>query len=219
MRSFFNIRAIQLKNTTIKIINFMKTVEKLGLVKRDNLMSDGRPENDSDHILKLCYLVMMVHPYLKKETDYIKMLEMALVHDLVEAKTGDFSLSEQAHNPQLREMKKKKEMEAIEYYKAILPSPINEKIYNIFIEYEQRKTTEAQIVWILDKLEANLQANQYNGGDIRYWKDCPNGEMYYEYGITKKPLISELNEEILLEMEDMVITITKHNIEKMKSIS
>lgn len=201
----------------IQIFNFMKIVEKLGQIKRDNLMSDGRNENDSDHIIKLCYLVMLVHPYLKQKTDYLKMLEMALIHDLVEAKSGDFSLSAQRANPELKALKKIKEKEAIEYYKSILPSPLDDKIYDLFMEYEARTSREAQIVWILDKLEANIQANQYNGGDIRYWQNCPNGEIYYEYATTKKPLIHELDEDILTEIENLIIDITKHNIAKMKA--
>lgn len=195
----------------------MKIVEKLGQIKRDNLMSDGRPENDTDHILKLCYLVLMVHPYLKQKTDYLKMLEMALIHDLVEAESGDFSLSAQACNPNLRTLKKQKEAKAIEHYKSILPAPLNQKIYDLFTEYEDRQTREAQIVWLLDKLEANIQANQYNGGDIRYWKDCPNGEMYYQYAITKKPLIAALDEDILSELQDFIIEVTRQNIRKMEA--
>lgn len=49
----------------LKIVEFMKTVEQLCLVERDNLMSSGRQETDADHIFKLAFLVLMIHPYLK----------------------------------------------------------------------------------------------------------------------------------------------------------
>ena len=201
-------------NNHLKIIDFMSIVEKLCLVERDNLMSSGRQETDSDHIIKLSYLVMMVYPYLKTEVDYTKMLEMALIHDLVEARSGDYSLSAQTANPDLKVRKKKAEAEAAAYYKSILPRPLNEKIYDIFTEYEERQSREAKIVWCLDKLEANLQANRYKDGDVRYWGDCEGGDWYYTCAVTKKPLIEEVGEEILTDLEQAIIKISEGNIAK-----
>lgn len=189
-------------------------VEKLCLVERDNRMSQGRRETDSDHILKLSFLVMMVNPYLKNKADYCRMLELALVHDLVEARSGDYSLSAQIANPDLRIQKAKAELDAINYYKSVLPHPLNERIYDLFMEYEERTTLESKVVYILDKIEANLQANQYNDGDVRYWADCEGGDWYYHCAVTKKSMVQDLGEEILIDLENAVIEISKRNIEK-----
>ena len=134
----------------LKIVEFMKTVEQLCLVERDNLMSSGRQETDADHIFKLAFLVLMIHPYLKRPADCAKMLELALVHDLVEARTGDYSLSAQTARPELKARKKAAEKEAILYYRSVLPPPLNERVYGLFMEYEARETREAKLVWILD---------------------------------------------------------------------
>lgn len=64
-----------------KIIDFYRIVEKLCLVRRDVKLSDGRPENDTAHILKTAYLAMSVFPYLQTKVDLTRMLELALVHD------------------------------------------------------------------------------------------------------------------------------------------
>ena len=201
-------------NNALKIIDFMKIVEQLCLVERDNLMSSGRQETDADHILKLSFLVLMVHPYLNKPADCAKMLELALVHDLVEARTGDYSLSAQAECPELKARKKTAEKEAILYYRSVLRPPLNERVYGLFMEYEARETREAKLVWILDKLEANLQANRYHDGDIRYWADCENGDWYYQSAVTQKPQIAEQDEEILTELEKIIINISKENMER-----
>lgn len=194
----------------------MGIVEKLCLVHRDNLMSTGREETDSDHILKLSYLIMFIYPYLKTKVDYTKMLEMALVHDLVEAEIGDFSLSAQNKNPEFKKIKKQKEHEAILKYKKMLPLNLGDKIYDLFVEYEQKSSREAEIVWCLDKLEANLQANRHLDGDIRYWANCDGGEWYYHMVQLKKKEIEELDEEVLSELENAIITISKENIKKCK---
>ena len=129
----------------LKIVEFMKTVEQLCLVERDNLMSSGRQETDADHIFKLAFLVLMIHPYLKRPADCAKMLELALVHDLVEARTGDYSLSAQTARPELKARKKAAEKEAILYYRSVLPPPLNERVYGLFMEYEARETREAKL--------------------------------------------------------------------------
>ncbi len=203
-----------MKETAQKITNFMDTVEKLCLVNRDNLLSNGRQESDADHIMKLAYLVIFVSPYIKRDVDIHKMLEMVIVHDLAEAYFRDIPLSEQHHNPDLKAEKKVKEREGIEYYKTLLPQPIADKVYDLFMEYEQRQTIESKIVWCLDKLEANFQANRYNDGDIRYWEVAGGGDWYYRYALRQNTVIDQLDEEILSELQSILINLTKNNMNK-----
>ena len=201
--------------TAQQILDFYKVTEKLCSINRDNLLHNGEQESDSDHIFKLAFLVMMIAPYLKKPHNYTKLLEMALVHDIVEAETGDYSLSTQT--PEIKTRKKQKEQEAIEHYKSVLPHPLNEKIYDLFNEYEARQTHEAKLIYALDKLEANLQMNANNAGDLNYVCELENGHWYFEYSTAKKELIKELDEEILSELENVIINVTKDNIKKCKA--
>lgn len=198
----------------LQIIDFMKIVEKLCLVERDVRLTNGKLENDSSHIFKVTFLVMLVFPYLKQKLDYAKMLEMALVHDLVEAKSGDYPLAQLQANPNLKLQKKQNELEAIKYFKTLLPEPLNNKIYDLFLEYENRATLEAKVVYAIDKMEANLQANQYGDGDIRYWADQEGGEWYYKAAVSQLPVIAELDEQILRDVEAAIIELSYKNIQK-----
>lgn len=197
-----------------KIINFMRVLEELCVVKRDLLLYDGTLENDAMHIFKLSFLVMMITPYLKTPVDYTKMLEMALVHDIAESKTGDYTAANQIAHPELKEEKQKKEARAIKEIKKLLPSPLDKKIYQIYQEYEKKETTEAKIVSVLDKLEANLQANQYKDGDVRYWKNCENGAEYYKMALQKKPLVKEIDEQIITDLENAIVSLSQENMTK-----
>ena len=207
-----------LKTNTIKeldkIIHFMRMLEEVCVVKRDLLMFDGSDENDAMHIFKLSFLVMMITPYLKSPVNYTKMLELALVHDIAEGKAGDYTAANQLVNPDIKSEKTKKEAAAIKELKALLPPPLNKKIYALYQEYEKKQTLEAKIVSALDKLEANLQANQYKDGDVTYWEKCENGEEYYKMAAQKKPLIKEINEPIITELEDAIIALSLKNIKK-----
>ena len=195
-----------------KIINFMRALEEVCVVKRDLLLYDGSTENNAMHIFKLSFLVMLIYPYLKQPVDYTKMLELALVHDIAEGKTGDYTVANQLANPELKKEKQKREAIAIKELKSMLPPPLNKKVSNLYKEYEEKKTLESKIVSMLDKLEANLQANQYHDGDVTYWKDCENGNEYYKMASLKKPMIKEINEDIITELEKKIISLSLENM-------
>lgn len=55
-----------MQNNVAKILDFMRAMERVCLIKRDTLMSDGSPETDAAHIFKLAFLIMLVYPYLQK---------------------------------------------------------------------------------------------------------------------------------------------------------
>lgn len=192
----------------------MRALEEVCVVKRDLLLYDGSTENNAMHIFKLSFLVMLISPYLKKDIDYTKMLELALVHDIAEGKTGDYTVANQLANPELKKEKHLKEEKAIKELKNMLPPPLNKKVYDLFNEYEKKETLESKIVSMLDKLEANLQANQYHDGDVRYWKKCENGQEYYKMASQKKPMIKEIDETIITELEKAIINLSSENMKK-----
>ena len=195
-----------------KIVNFMRALEEVCVVERDLLLYEGSRENNAMHIFKLSFLVMLIYPYLKQPVDYTKMLELALVHDIAEGKTGDYTVANQLANPELKKEKQKREAIAIKELKSMLPPPLNKKVSNLYKEYEEKKTLESKIVSMLDKLEANLQANQYHDGDVTYWKDCENGNEYYKMASLKKPMIKEINEDIITELEKKIISLSLKNM-------
>ena len=118
--------------------------------------------------------------------------------------------------PNLKQEKILKEAQAIKELKKLLPPPLNKKIYDLYQEYEKKETIEAKIVSALDKLEANLQANQYKDGDVRYWQQCENGEEYYKMALQKKPIITEIDEPIITELEKTIISLSTENMKKCK---
>jgi len=202
-----------MKDVAGKIIAFMDVVEKLCHVKRHTLMPGGRAETDSDHVMKLCFLVMMASPYIKRPHDAQRMLEMALVHDLVEADAGDTPVIDQINTPEIKADKAARERKAIEKYRDMLPPEIGNKIYDLFLEFEEQKTFEARLVRVLDKFEGNIQCNKEN-----------HGARYYAMGITAMLDAMERHEfsaaldaeEIIRAIEVVLAENAKNNIEYCK---
>jgi len=203
-----------MQNNVKKIFDFMKVLDKVSLVKRATLLSDGTPETDSSHTFKLIFWVMLVYPYLKHKYDYTKLLELALVHDIAEAETGDCPKSVQYAHPEMKQLKKQQELEAMQKYKNILPTELGERVFALWNEYEEKQTPEAKLVAALDKIDANLQANFYHDGDVRYWLECEDGEQYRKINTEKKQVVAILDEDFIKELENGTIAVSEENMRR-----
>ncbi len=197
-----------------KIVSFMQTLNQFCLVERDNLLTNGQKERDSDHTFKLCFLVMALMPFLKKPIDALKVQQMALIHDITEAATKDFSYATTATDEEVRLLKKQAEEKAIFKYANSLPAPLGQQIFDLWYEYDARKTREAKLVYALDRMEATLQSN-FNENGIAYWGAYKNGQFYYANAVKKHDYVKELKEPILDELEQAIIHFSKANIQKL----
>lgn len=192
----------------------MKVLDKVCLVKRATLLSDGTSETDSSHSFKLAWLLMLIYPYLQNKYDYTRLLELALVHDIAEAETGDCPKAVQRANPEAKKLKDEQESAAMQKYRDMLPKELGERVFALWLEYEAKETPEAKLVTALDKIDANLQANQHKNGDVRYWLECEDGAQYLTINTEKKPVVAVLEEPAVTELEDAVIALSLANLHK-----
>lgn len=199
---------------TENLLEFLQVVEKLCKVERDNLKSSGGKETDDLHIIKVLYWALFLTPLCQHTMDENALYRIILAHDIVEARTGDIPLSVQYNNAAMKLEKIQREQEAIRYIRATTPAPFNNEVYNAFDAYENKESREAEFAWALDKLDANWQANLYNGGDVRYWGEYENGAIYYHLAITPKSQIEKLEEPIISELENYIIGLSQDNIRK-----
>ena len=203
-----------MQNKVEKIFEFMRVLDKFCLVKRATLLSDGTVETDSSHTFKLAFMIMLIYPYLKHKYNYTRLLELALVHDIAEAETGDYPKAMQRAHPEIKAKKDADEKRAIERYADMLGENSGNKIRELYNEYESKKTPESKLVSALDKVDANMQANFYHDGDVRYWTEYEDGEQYYKINTEKKAIVAELNEPIVEALENGTINMALTNMKK-----
>lgn len=148
-----------------KTLEFLKEIDKFKEINRViTLPKLNRMETSAEHSWHLAMFIMVYKDYLPKELDYAKMLELALIHDLVEIYAGDtFTFDYEA-----RKDKKEREEKAAKKLFSILPKELEEKFHYLFDEYENRTSKEAQIVYSFDKLHPMMQVTMANGID---WKE------------------------------------------------
>jgi len=136
-------------------VNFFGTVGRLKTTPRSGWVEVGirQPESVADHIFRTSILCMIYSDL--EGLDELKLLRMALIHDLPEAITGDLTPSRKTIRSE------KKEDTAINQILSLLPKKQREKYMTAWNEYQECKTKEAKAVRQLEKLEMALQAKEY----------------------------------------------------------
>lgn len=133
------------------IISELKKVPRKGWKEKVGI---ERPESVADHSYGTAIMAMVLAD--NKNLDTTKILKMALLHDLAESITGDFT-----PNEILKENKKAIENEAMEDILSKLPSNLARQYREIWKEYEEGKTKESSLLHDVDRLEMAIQATKY----------------------------------------------------------
>jgi putative hydrolase of HD superfamily len=177
-----------------KIINFLLESGKLKTIKRAGWAKIGvrEPESVADHTYRVSMLALILGKKLKVSEN--KLLKLALLHDLAEARTGDF-ISDGERKEITREEKSKLEKRAVKEMAKLFSG--GREILSLWKEFDEGKTKEAKIALELDKLEMAIQALEYEKAGMKK-------EILDQFWVTSKKYVK--NKEllkILSELEKM----------------
>lgn len=130
----------------------LKKIPRKGWKEKVGLLT---PESVADHSYNTAVMAMVLSDL--KEFDTEKILRMALLHDIAESVTGDFTPDEIS-----KKDKKKLENHAILEILSKLPSKLAGSYTKIWKEYQDGNSKEAILVHEIDRLEMALQARKYH---------------------------------------------------------
>ncbi|MDP4086948.1 MAG: HD domain-containing protein [Bacillota bacterium] len=150
----------------LHILEIIKLGERLKLELRHSWLSNGRQESVAEHTWRVSLMAMLIEPLLKKQINTSKLLKMIIIHDLVEAESGDIPAFNTMANPKLKEQKALNEVKAIERIREMLGDGLGTELYNLWFEFERKETYESKVANALDKLEAQIQHNE---ADFSTW--------------------------------------------------
>ena len=163
----------ELIENIISILGKMKDLKRSGWLKRDV----STPESDAEHSFSVSMLVLLLAPkHLNKE----RCLELALVHDLAEVYSGDYTPVDDIS----KEDKVTKELEGIKKIAIELSKP---KLVDFFVEYEEQLTPESRFVYALDKLDNIVTASWYDDNNRSPQKLLPEFSNYANRCISAMP--------------------------------
>lgn len=133
-------------------------------------------ESIADHSFGVAWIAMLLADQAIANgltVDVEKVLRMALLHDLIEARTGDLPNTIKRYF-EADALKKADENIALEMFSSL--GDIGKQYLVYWHEYEERQTLEARIVKAADKIDLLLQAREYEKGGAsnlaEFWENA-----------------------------------------------
>ena len=142
-----------------KIISVISLAENLKRELRHCWYTDGRRESVAEHTWRMALMAMLLAPELERPVDLERVLKMIVVHDLIEAITGDIPAFH-VDTPEKKAEKSREERAAMEKIRKTLDSPTGNDLFHLWEEYEKGSTYNARFAKAIDKLEANIAHNE-----------------------------------------------------------
>ncbi len=145
-------------------ISFILEIDRLKQIYRQNLILDGsRRENDAEHSWHLAMMAMILQEYAAEPVELTRVLQMVLLHDVVEIDAGDTF----CYDPQAGLDKHEREQRAAERLFRLLPPDQGLELKNLWLEFEAGETPEAKFAVVLDRLQPLLNNYHTQGGTWR----------------------------------------------------
>ncbi|MGA2911091.1 MAG: HD domain-containing protein [Candidatus Levyibacteriota bacterium] len=173
----------------MKLISFFEIVGELKTLKRTGWVKNNvpNPESVADHSFRTAVMAMVLAPKIGANVE--KSIKIALIHDIGEAKVGDLIKFEgKSFLPDANEKIQKEKLAVQEIMEMI----DGKEYLELFNEYVENKTKEAQFVKQVDKLERALQAYEYEKKTSIKLQD------FFESTdvLVKEPILREILDEI-----------------------
>ncbi len=148
------------------LTDFICELDKLKAVKRQITLpaDDNRQENSAEHSWHVALMASVLSQYAQKPIDVTRVIRMILIHDIVEIDAGDmFAFNAQDDHDAQAE----KELDAAKRIFGLLPTPLNNEMLNLWLEFEEAQTADAEFAKAMDRVLPVFQNMKDEGGS---WK-------------------------------------------------
>ena len=148
-----------------RIFRFLLEIDKAKSVFRQTPVSDAsRKENDAEHSWHLAIMALLLGDYANEKVNVSRVMEMVLIHDLVEIYAGDTYAYDEIGKTTQRE----REVNAADRLYALLPEKHRERLRSLWDEFEEEATPEAKFAHALDHVQPTMLNHATNGVS---WKE------------------------------------------------
>ena len=166
-----------------KLVDLMVEAGKLKKLRRTGWVDSGvpRPESVADHSFRTALLSLVLAD--AERLDTMKVVRMALIHDLAEVTLGDLTPNQKLIRGEAHEIA---EGEIMDKFMDLLNDRVRELFLEAWEEYVAGESDEAVLVKDADKLEMVIQALEYEeSGELvrsgmRFWHAKPVGALTSE---------------------------------------
>jgi putative hydrolase of HD superfamily len=146
-------------------IRFLVELDRAKSVLRQSYVTDGsRHENDAEHMWHLAMFVLVLAEHAAGPIDVGRVLEMVLLHDIVEIDAGDTYI----YDEEAKATQEEREVAAADRIYGLLPPDQGDRLRRVWEEFEERRTPESRFAAAVDRLQPVLLNLATEG---RAWHD------------------------------------------------
>jgi len=149
-------------------IAFLVECDQLKEVLRQTInIHSRRRENDAEHSWALCLFVITLAEYSNEPVDVLRVVEMLVIHDLVEIDAGDTF----AYDAAGMATQRARESAGADRIFGMLPDDQAVRFRKLWDEFEARNTPEARFAAAIDRLQPMLlncltEGETWRGHDV-----------------------------------------------------
>lgn len=170
-----------------QVIHFLMEIDKLKDVqRRTKVLGSQRQENSAEHSWHFAIAALSLAPYASTEVDIQRVIQMALLHDIVEIDAGDVMVYDLAARAAIHDQ----EVAAAKRLFGLLPEPQRTSFTALWQEYEEGESADARFALVLDRSLPMLM-NLHNKGQS--WVE--NG-ISLEQVVARNAMIADIHPEL-----------------------
>lgn len=166
--------------TTIldKQLSFLREIDRLKTVVRQSpLLDKSRKENSAEHSWHLAMYALLLNEYACGPVNTNRVVQMLLLHDIVEIDVGDFPI----HSGSSGSFQAEEESKAAERLFGLLPQQQGNEFLALWREFEGAETEDAKFAKALDRFQP-LLVNVFTHGGTWTEKGVSLEQVFSRYG-------------------------------------
>lgn len=184
-----------------KQLNFLLEIDKeKQIFRQTHILGYGRRENDAEHAWHMAVMAFVLAEYADDPVDVLRVVQMVLIHDLVEIYAGDTY----AYDEKAKATQKERELAAADRIFGMLPEDQGRQMRGVWEEFEAYETAEARFAHLLD----NYQPLSLN--------DANDGKDWVNHGVTRSQILkrNERTLDVSEAMSRVIRQVIEKNVEK-----
>lgn len=161
-----------------KQLRFLVEIDRLKTVVRQSpLIDKSRRENSAEHSWHLAMYALLLDEYACGRVNTNRVIQMLLLHDVVEIDVGDFPI----HSGSSGELQAEQEAGAAARLFGLLPDEQGKELLALWQEFERADTEDAKFAKALDRFQP-LLINVFTGGGTWTENSVSLEQVFSRYG-------------------------------------
>lgn len=161
-----------------KQLSFLREIDRLKTVVRQSpLLDKSRKENSAEHSWHLAMYALLLNEYASGSVNTNRVIQMLLLHDIVEIDVGDFPI----HGGSSSTLQVEQESRAAQRLFGLLPPQQGDELLALWQEFEGAETEDAKFAKALDRFQP-LLINVFTGGGTWTENGVSLEQVFSRYG-------------------------------------